>query len=116
MISKDLEKTLNFAVQVAHEARHEFVTTEHLLLALLDNNSAMAVLQACSADIDQLRLMLTEHLSEHVPQIESDAELKTQPSVGFQRVLQRSIVHVQSSGKSQVEGENVLVALFSEQD
>ena len=114
MISKDLETTLNFAVQVGHEAKHEFVTTEHLLLALLDNASAMSVLQACSADIEQLRLTLTEHLSEHVPQIDEDA--KTQPSVGFQRVLQRSIVHVQSSGKSQVEGENVLVALFSEQD
>ncbi len=116
MISKDLETTLNFAVQVGHEAKHEFVTTEHLLLALLDNASAMSVLQACSADIEQLRLTLTEHLSEHVPQIDEDDDAKTQPSVGFQRVLQRSIVHVQSSGKSQVEGENVLVALFSEQD
>ena len=116
MISKELEKTLNFAVQVAHDAKHEFVTTEHLLLALLDNNSAMSVLQACSANIDKLRLSLTEHLSEHVPQVDSQTDVKTQPSVGFQRVLQRSIVHVQSSGKSQVEGENVLVALFSEQD
>ncbi|MBX2846892.1 MAG: ATP-dependent Clp protease ATP-binding subunit ClpA [Acidiferrobacterales bacterium] len=116
MISKELEKTLNFAVQVAHDAKHEFVTTEHLLLALLDNNSAMSVLQACSANIDQLRLTLTEHLSEHVPQVDAKADVKTQPSVGFQRVLQRAIVHVQSSGKSQVEGENVLVALFSEQD
>ena len=116
MISKELEKTLNFAVQVAHDAKHEFVTTEHLLLALLENNSAMMVLQACSADIDQLRLALTQHLSDHIPQLETDKDVKTQPSVGFQRVLQRSIVHVQSSGKAQVEGENVLVALFSEQD
>ena len=116
MISKELEKSLNFAVQIAHEARHEFVTTEHLLIALLENNSAMAVLQACSANLDQLRLQLTEHLSEHVPQVDDQPELKTQPSIGFQRVLQRSIVHVQSSGKSEVEGENVLIAMFSEQD
>lgn len=116
MISKELENTLNYAVQVAHEARHEFVTTEHLLLALLDNASAMAVLQACDADLDQLRRALTDHLTEQVPQLDADAEIKTQPSVGFQRVLQRAIVHVQSSGKKQVEGENILVALFSEQD
>jgi len=116
MISKDLEKTLNFAVQVAHEARHEFVTTEHLLLALLDNSSAMSVLQACSADIERLRTELTQHLSDQIPQLEGQTDIKTQPSIGFQRVLQRAIVHVQSSGKTEVEGENVLVALFSEQD
>ncbi len=116
MISKDLEKSLNFAVQVAHEARHEFVTTEHLLLALLENSSAMAVLQACMADIDELRSDLQLHLSDNVAQVEDQPELKTQPSIGFQRVLQRSIVHVQSSGKTEVEGENVLVAMFSEQD
>lgn len=116
MISKELEKSMNMAVQVAHEARHEFVTTEHLLLALLDNSSAMAVLQACEADIDQLRADLKLHLADHIPQIDDQPEIKTQPSIGFQRVLQRAIVHVQSSGKSEVEGENVLVALFSEQD
>ena len=116
MISKELEKSLNMAVQIAHEARHEFVTTEHLLLALLDNSSAMAVLQACSADIEQLRADLKLHLVDHIPQVDDQPELKTQPSIGFQRVLQRAIVHVQSSGKSEVEGENVLVALFSEQD
>ena len=116
MISKELEKSLNFAVQVAHEAKHEFVTTEHLLLALLENISAMAVLQACSANIENLRMALTDHLTEYVPQVDDQPEVKTQPSIGFQRVLQRSIVHVQSSGKSEVEGENVLVAIFSEQD
>jgi len=116
MISKELEKSLNIAVQIAHEARHEFVTTEHLLLALLDNSSAMAVLQACEADIDQLRADLKLHLVDHIPQIDDQPEIKTQPSIGFQRVLQRAIVHVQSSGKSEVEGENILVALFSEQD
>jgi len=116
MISKELEKTLNFSVQVAHDARHEFVTTEHLLLGLLDNASAMAVLQACDANVEQLRIELTEHLAEHMPQTDGESELKTQPSIGFQRVLQRAIVHVQSSGKSEVEGENVLIAMFSEQD
>ena len=116
MISKELEKSLNFAVQVAHEARHEFVTTEHLLLALLENSSAMSVLQACSANIENLRMALTDHLTEYVPQVDDQPEIKTQPSLGFQRVLQRSIVHVQSSGKSEVEGENVLIAIFSEQD
>lgn len=116
MISKDLEKSLNFAVQVAHEARHEFVTTEHLLLALLENSSAMAVLQACNADLDELRSDLKLHLVDNIPQVEDQPEIKTQPSIGFQRVLQRAIVHVQSSGKSEVEGENVLVAMFSEQD
>jgi len=116
MISKDLEKSLNFAVQIAHEARHEFVTTEHLLLALLENNSAMAVLQACMADLDELSSSLKLHLADNVPQVDDQPEVKTQPSIGFQRVLQRAIVHVQSSGKTEVEGENVLVAMFSEQD
>ncbi|MFT6408666.1 MAG: ATP-dependent Clp protease ATP-binding subunit ClpA [Arenicella sp.] len=116
MISKDLEKSLNFAVQVAHDARHEFVTTEHLLLALLENSSAMAVLQACKADLDELRSDLNLHLLDNVPQVEDQPEVKTQPSIGFQRVLQRAIVHVQSAGRAEVEGENVLVAMFSEQD
>ena len=116
MISKELEKTLNTAVQIAHEAKHEFVTTEHLLLALLDNTSAIDVLKACGADLDQLRMSLTEHLSQNIPSISDNPELKTQPSIGFQRVLQRAIVHVQSSGKEDVEGANVIVALFSEQD
>lgn len=116
MISKELEKSLNMAVQIAHEARHEFVTTEHLLLALLDNSSSMAVLQACDANIDQLRADLKLHLVDNIPQIDDQPDIKTQPSIGFQRVLQRAIVHVQSSGKTEVEGENVLVALFSEQD
>ncbi|MFT6032493.1 MAG: ATP-dependent Clp protease ATP-binding subunit ClpA [Arenicella sp.] len=116
MISKDLEQSLNLAVQAAHEARHEFVTTEHLLLALLENSSAMAVLQACKADLDELRSDLKLHLLDNVSQIDDQSDLKTQPSIGFQRVLQRAIVHVQSSGRTEVEGENVLVAMFSEQD
>ena len=116
MISKDLEQTLSQAVRFAHDARHEFVTTEHLLLALLDNSSAMAVLQACNANLSQLQADLSVHLSDHLESIGDNVDLKTQPSIGFQRVLQRAIVHVQGSGRSEVEGENVLVALFSERD
>ncbi|MEO0369678.1 MAG: Clp protease N-terminal domain-containing protein, partial [Pseudomonadota bacterium] len=85
MISKELEKTLNFAVQVAHDARHEFVTTEHLLLALLDNASAMAVLQACGSDLEKLRFTIADHLTNNIPQIEGDSDVKTQPTIGFQR-------------------------------
>ncbi len=116
MISKDLEKTLSFAVQLAHDARHEFVTTEHLLLAMLDNNSALVVLQACSADVDQMRADLSLHLADNIESLGHEIDLKTQPSIAFQRVLQRAIVHVQGSGKSEVEGENVLIAMFSERD
>ena len=116
MISKELEKTLSFAVQVAHEAKHEFVTTEHLLLALLENSSAMAVLQACSADLEQLRVVLTEHLSQHIPQLDDGSIIQTQLSIAFQRVLQRAMVHVRNAGNKNVEGENVLVSLFSERD
>lgn len=116
MISKELEKSLSFAVQLAHDARHEFVTTEHLLLAMLDNNSALAVLQACSADIDQMRADLSLHLADNIESLDHESDLKTQPSIAFQRVLQRAIVHVQGSGKNEVEGENVLVAMFSERD
>ncbi len=116
MISKELEKTLSLAVQLAHEARHEFVTTEHLLLALLDNSSALAVLQACKADVGQMRADLSLHLVDNMEALNQELDLKTQPSIAFQRVLQRAIVHVQGSGRSEVEGENVLVALFSERD
>ncbi len=116
MISKELEKSLSFAVQLAHDARHEFVTTEHLLLALLDNSSALAVLQACAADIDQMRADLSLHLADNMETLGDEVDLKTQPSIAFQRVLQRAIVHVQGSGRTEVEGENVLVAMFSERE
>jgi ATP-dependent Clp protease ATP-binding subunit ClpA len=116
MISKDLEKTISYAVQLAHEAKHEFVTTEHLLLALIDNQSALAVLTACSVDSDELRKQLLAHLAEQLPVLEEEEPAKTQPSIGFQRVLQRAIVHVQNSGNKNVEGENLLVAMFSEHD
>ena len=117
MLSAELEKTISFAVQVAQEAYHEFVTTEHLLLALLDNRSAQAVIGACGGDIEALRKQLVRYMEENLPHLpEDDDDFQTQPSIGFQRVIQRAVLHVQGSGKGQVEGANVLVALFAEKD
>jgi ATP-dependent Clp protease ATP-binding subunit ClpA len=117
MLSKDLEQTLNDAFRGARAKRHEFMTVEHLLLALLDNNDAIRVLKACGADIGGLRGDLVEFVDATTPLIpEEDEERDTQPTLGFQRVLQRAVFHVQSSGKSEVTGANVLVAIFSEQE
>jgi len=117
MLSKDLEQTLNDAFRAARARRHEFMTVEHLLLALLDNNDAIRVLKACGAEISNLRGDLVEFIDSTTPLIpEDDAERETQPTLGFQRVLQRAVFHVQSSGKSEVTGANVLVAIFSEQE
>ena len=117
MLSKDLEQTLNDAFRAARARRHEFMTVEHLLLALLDNNDAIRVLKACGAEIAGLRGDLVEFIDSTTPLIpEEDEERETQPTLGFQRVLQRAVFHVQSSGKSEVTGANVLVALFSEQE
>lgn len=117
MLSKDLEVTLNLAFKGARSKRHEFMTVEHLLLALLDNDSAAGVLRACGADLNGLRKELIEFVDSTTPLIpESDAERETQPTLGFQRVLQRAVFHVQSSGKQEVTGANVLVAIFSEQE
>jgi ATP-dependent Clp protease ATP-binding subunit ClpA len=117
MLSKDLELTLNAAFKNAREKRHEFMTVEHLLLALLDNDSAIKVLGACGADLNQLRTELVEFVDSTTPLIpSSDPERETQPTLGFQRVLQRAVFHVQSSGKKEVTGANVLVAIFSEQE
>lgn len=117
MLSKDLELTLNNAFKEARSKRHEFMTVEHLLLALLDNNAAAEVLNACAADIAQLRRDLTEFIDSTTPLIpKEDDERETQPTLGFQRVLQRAVFHVQSSGKKEVTGANVLVAIFSEQE
>lgn len=117
MLSKDLELTLNNAFKEARSKRHEFMTVEHLLLALLDNNAAAEVLNACAADITQLRRDLTEFIDSTTPLIpKEDDERETQPTLGFQRVLQRAVFHVQSSGKKEVTGANVLVAIFSEQE
>jgi len=117
MLSKDLEQTLNDAFRGARAKRHEFMTVEHLLLALLDNNDAIRVLKACGADIGNLRGDLIEFVDATTPLIPEDEEERdTQPTLGFQRVLQRAVFHVQSSGKSEVSGANVLVAIFSEQE
>lgn len=117
MLSKDLEHTLNDAFRGARAKRHEFMTVEHLLLALLDNNAALLVLKACGANISNLRGDLVEFVDATTPLIPQDEEERdTQPTLGFQRVLQRAVFHVQSSGKSEVTGANVLVAIFSEQE
>ncbi|WP_346836398.1 ATP-dependent Clp protease ATP-binding subunit ClpA [Microbulbifer sp. SAOS-129_SWC] len=117
MLSKDLEVTLNLAFKGARAKRHEFMTVEHLLLALLDNESAADVLHACGADLSALRRELLEFVDSTTPLIpETDTERETQPTLGFQRVLQRAVFHVQSSGKKEVTGANVLVAIFCEQE
>jgi ATP-dependent Clp protease ATP-binding subunit ClpA len=100
----------------ARQKRHEFITVEHLLLALLDNPTAAEVLRACGANMDELRKNLTQHIAEQTPRIAADREVDTQPTLGFQRVIQRAILHVQSSGKKEVTGANVLVAIFGEKD
>lgn len=117
MLSKDLEVTLNMAFKGARNKRHEFMTVEHLLLALIDNDSAIMVLKACGADLALLRRELVEFVDSTTPLLpEGDDERETQPTLGFQRVLQRAVFHVQSSGKQEVTGANVLVAIFSEQE
>lgn len=117
MLGKDLELTLNLAFKEAREKRHEFLTVEHLLLALLDNAAAVAILQACGAHCENLRQELIAFVDETTPLISvNDAHRETQPTLGFQRVLQRAVFHVQSAGKEEVSGGNVLAALFSEQD
>ena len=116
MLSKELEHSLNLAFRSAYEKRHEFITVEHLLLAMLDNAVAMDVLRATGANLEQLRKELIEFLDETTPLIPPGVKRETQPTLGFQRVLQRAAFHVQSSGKKEVTGANILVAIFSEQD
>lgn len=117
MLNKDLELTLNLAFRFARERRHEYMTVEHLLLALLDNPAAGDALKSCGANIEKLRLELASFIDSTTPVLpDGDAERDTQPTLGFQRVLQRAVFHVQSSGKSEVTGANVLVAIFSEQE
>ena len=116
MLSRELEATLNAAFQDATAKRHEFMTVEHLLLALLDNSSALRVLKACGADVPALREELNEFIDSTTPLVAPEAKREAQPTLAFQRVLQRAIFHVQSSGRNEVQGENVLVAIFSEQE
>ena len=118
MIAQELEVSLHMAFVEARQQRHEFITVEHLLLALLDNPSAAEVLRACSANVDDLRKSLTHFIKDNTPQVAGVDEVDTQPTLGFQRVIQRAIMHVQStgSGKKEVMGSNVLVAVFGEKD
>lgn len=118
MIAQELEVSLHMAFVEARQQRHEFITVEHLLLALLDNPSASEVLRACSANVDDLRKSLGSFIKDNTPQVAGSDEVDTQPTLGFQRVIQRAIMHVQStgSGKKEVTGANVLVAIFGEKD
>ncbi len=116
MLSKELEFTLNNAFKEAREKRYEFMTVEHLLLALLDNPTAAQVLRSCGGELESLRAELVEFIDENTPLLEDADNRETQPTLGFQRVLQRAVFHVQSSGKKEVTGANVLVAIFGEQD
>ena len=117
MLNKELEDTLSIAFKSARTKRHEFMTVEHLLLALLDNSEASSVLHACGADLDKMRNLLSTFIEDTTPLLPEDIpDIETQPTLGFQRVLQRAVFHVQSSGKSEVNGANVLVAIFSEQE
>ncbi len=118
MLDKELEQTLNNAFQEAREQRHEFMTVEHLLLALLDNLSATNILKACGANLNSLHSDLVSFIQENAPVIDNDDDddYDTQPTLGFQRVLQRAVFHVRSSGKKEVSGENVLVAIFGERE
>lgn len=116
MLSPELEITLNQAIQRARDDRHEFITVEHLLAALLENGQAAKVLRACGGDINTLREKLDEFLYKYIPTIEQESETDTLPGTGFQRVIQRAILHVQNSGREEVTGANVLVAMFAEKD
>ena len=116
MIAQELEVSLHMAFVEARQKRHEFITVEHLLLALLDNPTAAEVLRACAANIEELRKALTDFITAHTPSVGGSEEIDTQPTLGFQRVIQRAILHVQSSGKKEVTGANVLVAIFGEKD
>ncbi|AVY93396.1 MULTISPECIES: ATP-dependent Clp protease ATP-binding subunit ClpA [Microvirgula] len=116
MIAQELEVSLHMAFMEARQKRHELISVEHLLLAMLDNPSAAEVLRACNANIDQLRRQLAEFIDQHTPTVPGTEDVETQPTLGFQRVIQRAILHVQSSGKKEVTGANILVAIFGEKD
>ena len=116
MIAQELEVSLHMAFMDARQKRHELITVEHLLLAMLDNPSAAEVLKACGSNIDSLRNDLAQYIDDHTPTISGEDEVDTQPTLGFQRVIQRAMLHVQSSGKKEVNGANVLVAIYGEKD
>ncbi|MDD3883699.1 MAG: ATP-dependent Clp protease ATP-binding subunit ClpA [Gallionella sp.] len=116
MIAQELEVSLHLAFVEARQKRHELITVEHLLLAMLDNPSATLVLRACKIDIDELRNVVSDFIETHTPVVPGTDEVDTQPTVGFQRVIQRAILHVQSTNKKEVSGANILAALFGEKE
>ncbi|MCL2021959.1 MAG: ATP-dependent Clp protease ATP-binding subunit ClpA [Betaproteobacteria bacterium] len=116
MIAQELEVSLHLAFVEARQKRHEFITVEHLLLALLDNPTAATALRACGANLELLRHDISRFIAEHTPIVPGQNDIDTQPTLGFQRIIQRAILHVQSSGKKEVNGANVLVAIFGERD
>jgi ATP-dependent Clp protease ATP-binding subunit ClpA len=116
MIAQELEVSLHMAFMDARQKRHELITVEHLLLAMIDNPTAAEVLRACGAKLEVLRSELNQYIEEHTPTVIGQDEVDTQPTLGFQRVIQRAMLHVQSSGKKEVTGANVLVAIFGEKD
>jgi ATP-dependent Clp protease ATP-binding subunit ClpA len=116
MIDKELEQNLNDAFQLAHSQDHEFVTVEHLLLSLLDNSDALDLLQSNNINVDTLKIDLEEFIGSTTPKITKKDDREIQPTLGFQRVLQRAVFHVQSSGKKEVQGSNIIVAIFSEKE
>lgn len=116
MIAQELEVSLHMAFMDARQKRHELITVEHLLLAMLDNPTAAEVLRACGAKFEDLRTELNQYIEEHTPVVSGEEEVDTQPTLGFQRVIQRAMLHVQSSGKKEVTGANVLVAIYGEKD
>jgi ATP-dependent Clp protease ATP-binding subunit ClpA len=116
MIAQELEVSLHLAFVAARQKRHEFITVEHLLLAMLDNASAAQILRTCKVDIEELRAVVNEFIYSHTPVVPGNGDADTQPTVGFQRVIQRAILHVQSANKKEVSGANILAALFGEKD
>ena len=116
MINQELEQNLNNAFKLAQDQKHEFVTVEHLLLSLLENSDAIALLASNKVNIEQLRIDLLEFIGSTTPKISNETNIEIQPTLGFQRVIQRAVFHVQSSGKDEVKGSNILVAIFSEKE
>src|ERR1700744_2158461 len=117
MLSRNLERTLHRALALANERRHEYSTLEHLLMALTEDQDAVAVMRACGVDLDRLRADLTKYLDDELGSLETvESDVDAKPTAGFQRVLQRAVIHVQSSGREEVTGANVLVSLFSERE
>lgn len=116
MLSRNLEQTLHRALGLAAERQHEYATLEHLLLSLTEDQDAVAVLKACGVDLEQLAMDVTSFVDGELDDIRTDPSSEPKPTAGFQRVVQRAVIHVQSSGREEVTGANVLVALFSERE